>query len=116
MSDYRELLDRLKAKPAGRNAWTSRCPAHDDRTPSLSLKLADDGRLLWCCQAGCRQDIVTAAIRALGYREEPHDRQECHRERSRTSPPSTLPKARRIWREAGDPRGTIVQTYLKSRG
>ncbi len=37
------------------------CPAHADKTPSLSL-LARDGKILFHCFAGCTQD---AAIRAL---------------------------------------------------
>src|SRR5437764_432456 len=43
-----------------RTGWMARCPAHDDRSPSLSLKLAQDGRLLLYCFAGCTvHDIVT---------------------------------------------------------
>jgi putative DNA primase/helicase len=42
-----------------------RCPAHDDRNPSLSLR---DGkrRLLVCCFAGCEARDVLAALRARG--------------------------------------------------
>ena len=29
---------------------TARFPAHDDRTPSLSVRDGDDGRLLTCCK------------------------------------------------------------------
>lgn len=29
------------------------CPAHDDRTASLSIKIAEDGRVLLHCFAGC---------------------------------------------------------------
>ena len=35
------------------------CPAHDDRKPSLSIKLADDKVLIYC-QAGCETKDVLA--------------------------------------------------------
>ena len=34
----------------------ARCPAHKDKTPSLSISDGVDGRLLTCCQAGCAAD------------------------------------------------------------
>ena len=40
----------------------ARCPAHQDRTPSLSVSQADDGRILMHCFAGCHIADVTAAI------------------------------------------------------
>ena len=42
--------------------WCCRCPAHDDRTPSLSIHAGDDGRALVCCHAGCEPDAIVAAI------------------------------------------------------
>lgn len=42
--------------------WTCRCPAHDDRTPSLSIHAGDDGRALVNCHAGCTIDSVCGAI------------------------------------------------------
>jgi putative DNA primase/helicase len=43
----------------------ARCPAHDDRNPSLSLKDAD-GRVLVHCHAGCAQRAVVEALKDLG--------------------------------------------------
>jgi hypothetical protein len=41
------LLSRLdKVKPTGPGRWIARCPAHDDRGPSLSVRELDDGRVL----------------------------------------------------------------------
>ena len=41
------------------------CPAHENtRTPALSLKNGDDGRLLVFCHAGCSGTDVLAALRA----------------------------------------------------
>ena len=40
----------------------AKCPAHDDRVPSLSIAGGDDGRVLVKCFAGCSFDEVIAAI------------------------------------------------------
>jgi putative DNA primase/helicase len=42
--------------------WCCRCPAHDDRTPSLSIRAGDDGKALVNCYAGCTVDAVCGAI------------------------------------------------------
>ena len=44
--------------------WMARCPAHDDRTPSLSIRDANDGKVLVRCHAGCDQKAIIAALRA----------------------------------------------------
>ena len=46
--------------------WMVRCPAHDDRKPSLSIRDADDGKVLVFCHAGCDQEQVIANLRSLG--------------------------------------------------
>ena len=58
----REALERRGCNPTG-PAWksTARCPAHDDREPSLSIAEGVDGRALLWCFAGCSaEDIVQA--------------------------------------------------------
>jgi hypothetical protein len=42
--------------------WMARCPAHSDRTPSLSIRDAEDGKLLLHCHAGCSHMQVIAAL------------------------------------------------------
>lgn len=49
------------AKPNGRG-WIARCPAHDDRTPSLSIAQGDDGRVLLKCYAGCTHSAIANAL------------------------------------------------------
>ena len=44
------------------SGWTARCPAHEDRMPSLSIGEGDDGRVLVTCHAGCELDAVLAAV------------------------------------------------------
>lgn len=56
------LLDRLEAvRDNGRGRWMARCPAHDDRSPSLSIRETDD-RILVHCHAGCGAADVVAAV------------------------------------------------------
>jgi hypothetical protein len=43
-----------------------RCPAHDDKTPSLWVTQKPDGKLLVKCHAGCSQSGVVAALKARG--------------------------------------------------
>lgn len=54
-----ELLDGVRQ--AGTDQWIARCPAHNDRSPSLAIRRTDD-RWLIHCFAGCS---VTAICRAL---------------------------------------------------
>ncbi len=57
------VLQRLdKVKAAGASKWKACCPAHDDRDPSLSIREADDGKVLLHCWAGCDTADVLAAI------------------------------------------------------
>jgi len=57
--DILPLLDQVKTvKP---NQWKACCPAHADKTPSLSLKELDDGKVLIKCWSGCNvEDIIHA--------------------------------------------------------
>lgn len=57
------LIDHLHgAKPCGPGQWLALCPAHEDRSPSLSIRELDDGRLLLHCFAGCPVESVVAAF------------------------------------------------------
>lgn len=53
-------LDKVKRTGAGR--YQARCPAHDDRGPSLSIRELDDGRVLVHCFAGCDVHSVLASV------------------------------------------------------
>jgi hypothetical protein len=57
------LLSRLeRVRDRGAGQWSARCPAHDDRGPSLSVKELSDGRLLIHCFAGCEVGAVVEAV------------------------------------------------------
>ncbi|MDM0118905.1 CHC2 zinc finger domain-containing protein [Variovorax arabinosiphilus] len=55
------LLQLEQVRKSGQG-FASRCPAHADRGPSLSIKEGDDGRVLMHCFAGCATADVVAAI------------------------------------------------------
>ena len=56
------LLSRLeKVKRTGPGSWLACCPAHEDRSPSLSVAERDD-RVLLHCFAGCSALDVLGAV------------------------------------------------------
>lgn len=56
------VLARIDAKQTGPGKWLAKCPAHDDRTASLGIKCAADGRVLIHCFAGCHVEQVIDAL------------------------------------------------------
>ncbi len=112
---------------AARGQWhgsygTARCPAHNDRHPSLSIT-ERDGKLLVKCFAGCDQAAVWNALKGMGLVG--HDDHERLSRRRGISPARTRPSdtgtkdrteaARRIWSESRPAPGTPVESYLASR-
>lgn len=58
-----ELVQRLEyVRAIGVGRWSGRCPAHDDRDPSLSITEKDDGTILIHCHAGCGALEVLSAV------------------------------------------------------
>lgn len=57
------LLERLEgAKRTGPDRWVARCPAHEDKRPSLSIRETGDGTILIKCWSGCGAADVVAAV------------------------------------------------------
>lgn len=57
------LLNQLaKVRKNGVGKWMACCPAHDDRTPSLSVKEGEDGHILIHCFAGCSLEEILGAV------------------------------------------------------
>ena len=50
-------------RSTGRGRWLAQCPAHDDRSPSLSIRELDDGRILLNDFGGCAVRDVLLALR-----------------------------------------------------
>jgi putative DNA primase/helicase len=116
------IAKALGGRKAG-GGWTARCPAHNDRTPSLSIRDAEDNKVLVRCHAGCDQERVIAALRWRGLWAE-----NSPRSLSRIAHGTSVKRkpdggdARRseaalaIWQSAQPAQGTPVETYLASRG
>ncbi|MQT38107.1 virulence-associated protein E [Pseudomonas helleri] len=58
-----KVISRLdKVKSAGANKWIACCPAHLDKSPSLSITETSDGVVLIKCWAGCSANDIVQAI------------------------------------------------------
>jgi hypothetical protein len=55
------IADKFDARGTGRGRFMAKCPAHKDRSPSLSIREGKDGRVLVRCFAGCALDAVLDA-------------------------------------------------------
>lgn len=58
-----EILSRLSSVRRCGPGWVARCPAHEDREPSLSIGRGDGGQVLLFCHAGCSFVEILAALR-----------------------------------------------------
>lgn len=57
------LIPKLKkVRERGPGSWMACCPAHDDRSPSLSVREAADGKILLRCMAGCGLEEIVRAV------------------------------------------------------
>ena len=57
------LLNRLdKVKQTGHGKFVARCPAHDDRSPSLAISEGDNDTVLLHCFTGCETEDVLSAV------------------------------------------------------
>ena len=91
-----------------------RCPAHDDRTPSLGLRLGSSAILLHCF-AGCSADAVLAAFAQAGVQPRNFFGEGAEKvtvAQIRAGPDAN---ALRLWRESAPLRGTSAASYLASR-
>src|SRR5262249_39347053 len=103
------------AKKVG-NEWVCRCPAHEDRTPSLSLCTADNGKLLLHCFAGCDPLIIFAELRYRGLLPERDDKSEYHPRpplKPLPTDPARLPLARGLWRQRLPLAGPLAERSLR---
>jgi putative DNA primase/helicase len=112
------LIKALGAKRSG-SGWIGRCPAHEDRSPSLSISIGSGGRLLMHCHAGCSyQDVLrvlgVSAGTQITYIQPAEPVQTASNEQQRKHRQQAIEQ---VWREslpieAGDP----VDCYLRNRG
>lgn len=56
------IVSKLKGVMRSGAGLVALCPAHDDKTQSLSISWKEDGTVLLKCHAGCETEAVMAAI------------------------------------------------------
>jgi len=101
MPSAAEIARALGGARRSGDSWQARCPAHDDRTPSLSIAQRN-GKLLVHCFAGCRQADVIAALRQRGLWPQPeaaHDPEAWRREHERRREAQRFARAARLLAE-----------------
>jgi putative DNA primase/helicase len=67
-----DLARELGGRKSGAG-WVARCPAHEDRNPSLSIRDAD-GHILVHCHAGCTQAALIGALKGHDLWPKPEER------------------------------------------
>jgi hypothetical protein len=123
-----EALAGRKVAPH-RGNYLVRCPAHKDDIPSLSLKDGTSRDIVVHCFAGCDARDVLDVLRRRGLLDHARSiRIPRHVEKwdlpaveAEANEPCVwsedealrIAAARRIWDEARDPRGTLVERYLR---
>lgn len=118
--DAAAIAKALEGRPLGRGRWLVRCPAHNDRNPSLIISDAPnlkDGVSVHCF-AGCDWRVVKAKLADLqllnGNQTSPRESLACALQ---ARPHFDMRKRHlTLWAKARSPAGTLVPIYLASRG
>lgn len=110
----RAIVERLGGSWRQDNGMC-RCPAHDDRTPSLSVRVGQR-RLLFHCFAGCAAPSIIRALAA--QRLLTPDLASGNETKDSPADPgrSNRNAAARLWAAARSIHGTPAEAYLLSRG
>ncbi len=61
ISEFENVLSKFSIKSSQGNTYKAICPAHEDHSPSLSIRIEDE-RVLLHCFAGCSTDAVLASV------------------------------------------------------
>jgi hypothetical protein len=122
MSTAAAIAKELKGHRSGRG-YVVRCPAHDDRKASLSLRDGPDGLIVHCF-TGCEPREVYDALRAQGLIDQCAD--STLKRRGTNKPPASrsnhrdddaarTARALKLWDEAGELGNTLAAKYLARR-
>jgi putative DNA primase/helicase len=119
------IAKALKGHKTG-DGWAACCPAHNDHTPSLSIRYGREGKVLVHCFAGCEQGQVIAALKARGLwvvTVRPKWRQTITRisdhyvaKQLESKITARAEDGLGIWRDSVPAAGTLLAAYLHSRG
>jgi hypothetical protein len=122
MTEAQRITAALQGRWYGRYGL-ARCPAHGDKTPSLTLADGPSGRLLAHCKTGCDFRDVLDALRGLGIVEgqgtvPQTDPAELARyaEAQRKEAEKKERQALAVWQDTLPVHGTAADTYLRGRG
>src|SRR5436190_17742896 len=122
MTAAQDIAQALGGRKAGAG-YVARCPAHDDRNPSLSIRDGNDGTLWLTCHAGCDRRDIRAALSQRGLFENagPGKFPEVQRPEVQRCPSPQSERARSqsalaLWSEAVSIRETLAWKYLACRG
>jgi hypothetical protein len=104
----KQIVESLGGRWAG-SRGECRCPAHDDHSPSLSVRLGTKA-ILFKCFAGCSSTDILKALDRQGL----HDRAPLHIQ------PTPLSRdlsglARTLWQKSAPTGGTLAEDYLHAR-
>ena len=66
-----EISRALGGRRSGKG-WVAKCPAHQDKRPSLAIDEGSNGKVLVVCRAGCSQADLIDTLRQRGLWPEPH--------------------------------------------
>jgi hypothetical protein len=105
------IVSLLNAKRVG-SCWMARCPAHDDRTPSLSIRAGSNGSAILKCFGGCDRAAILAQLDGHAVA----DRRGRGGPAADQSDTERTAIALRVWADAVPAPGTLVERYLRSRG
>ncbi len=95
-----QILERLGGARKTAGGYMARCPAHEDRLASLSLKAGEGGAVLLKCHAGCD---LAAILARLGL-----EKRDLFPEREREEPQATF--------DYRDAKGTLLYQVVRFPG
>lgn len=91
------------------------CPAHHDKTPSLSIREASDGTLLMYCHAGCEFDEIIASLHTVDAMNVDQNTDFLTAIKTAQQDNASL-FAEKLWNQAKPIQGTPAEIYLRRRG
>lgn len=102
--ETKDIVSKLGGSWSGNRAMCH-CPAHDDRTPSLSIRQGEKTILVHCF-AGCTGADVLSEIRKLRGHHFEYETAKPAKERQNGS------IYKKIWADAGPVEGSLAEQYL----